>query len=618
LARLDEISSTEKLLNLIRGKAVKSADPPEEKPAQAPPKNAHKGFIKTLSFRRKLTVGLDVGPDELKLAAVEEVGDNPQLVDYIRIPYEPELAKNSPQFPRFLRSVLTDFCGSAKNVELWGIISSAHVETRYIRIPKVPSRQVANAVYWTYKKEVNFNENNDIFDFEVLGEITENGTHRMAVIAYSAPRNEVQALKSIILKTGYSLTGISIVPFAVQNLLRKKWMAADSDHICNLFIGSDWSRIAVFSEGNLILSRDIKSGEQSMVEAIREAISGLDTEGEAGGNLMEGVEKQAYRDAGEAQDIFNHFIGRALLNHQREESLPAADETFAMIKPALERIIRQVERTLQHYYLNFEHGTIDKIYISGDSSANHRIMDYIGEQLEAPIEVTDPFSDEISIADPVALPESQAERGAFVPAMGIALSSNETTPNFIHTYKDKAGVATAARFSRFVLGGAALLIALFIGAYFWQNRIIELKKVQRDQLQRQVDRYVPYVDQNLILQMLAQVQINRLKLEQNSRKYLGLALVGVVSSRTPENVRLLGLTAELGGITEKKGQKVSKTLKLEGVIFGNRLAFESDLAEYLLQLKKVPLFGKATVQKKTIDLVEDKEVLRFTAQLELI
>jgi type IV pilus assembly protein PilM len=618
LAKLDEISSTEKLLNVIRGKTGKPAAPPDEKPAQADSKSARTGLIKVLSFKKKLTVGLDIGPTELKLVAIEEFGDKPQLADYIRIPYEPEVDKSSPEFSRFLRSALADFCGSAKNIGLWGIISSARVETRYIRIPKVPNNQIANAVYWTYKKEVNFNDNNDIFDFELLGEVDENGARRLAVIAYSAPNNEVQTLKNIILKTGYPLTGISIVPFAVQNLLRKKWMAAESDHICSLFVGSDWSRIAIFSEGDLVLSRDIKSGEQSMVEAIREAISSPDTESEDSGSVMGGGEKQAYYDAGAAQNIFNHFIQRAPVSHDPDKSVPSAEETFEMITPALERIVRQVERTLQHFSINFKNEVIDKVYISGETSTNHRIRDYIGEQLGLPIEVTDPFSDEISIAGQVAIPESLSERGAFVPAMGIALSNNENTPNFIHTYEDKARMAMAERFSRLVLGGAGLLILLCIGAYFWQSRIIELKKVQRDQLQRQVDRFIPYVDQNLILQMVTQVQMGRLNLEQNSRKYLGMALIGVVTNRTPDNIRLLSMTTDLGQIPGKKNEKVSKTLKLEGIISGERLAFESTLAEYLLQLKKVPLFGQAKVQSKTVDLVEDREVMRFTAQLELI
>ena len=48
------------------------------------------------------------------------------------------------------------------------------------------------------------------------------------------------------------------------------------------------------------------------------------------------------------------------------------------------------------------------------------------------------------------------------------------------------------------------------------------------------------------------------------------------------------------------------------------MAFESSLADYLVQLKKTPLFSRASVQNKSIDLFEDQEVMKFTAQLDLI
>ena len=625
MAKHDEISSTEKLLDVIRGKGEKTPDDPSEvQPSPAPSKSIPASLIKKLPFKRKVTVGVDIGLNDLKLVAIGRTGDKPELLDYTCRPYEPDIKKNSPQFPRFLRSALTDFCGSSKNVEIWSFISSAQVETRYIRIPKVASRQISNAVYWTYKKEVSFNDNNDIFDYEILGDVVEEGVRRQEVIAYSAPKKEVQELKNIVLKTGYHLTGISIVPFALQNFLRNKWLATDAKNICNLFIGSDWSRIAIFSEGYLILSRDIKSGVQSMVESIREQIGSAQANPSEEGfdeeidSIEMGVEKPSYYDIDAAQKIFNQFIQEPAPNGNETHLETIKEDPFSMIVPALERIVRQVERTLQHYALNYKNEAIEKIFISGETSTNRAIINYIGSQLELPLEVIDPFGDEASLSDPVRIPESEAERGSYVPAIGIALSSNELTPNFIHTYKDKEETATAARFNKAVLGGVFLLIAICFGAYYWQGRIIKLKNIQRDQLQRRVDRFIPYVDENLILQMATQVQENRLTLEQYGRKYMGMALIGVVSTRTPANIRLLSMKADFGQISEKKGQDIKKNLILEGIVFGDRLAFESSLADYLVQLKKTPLFSRASVQNKSIDLFEDREVMKFTAQLDLI
>ena len=228
---------------------------------------------KVIPFKKKTIVGVDIGRNTLRLVAISQSTEKKmELLDYTIIPFEADLTKDSPQFSRFLKSALTTFCGSAKTTEIWSAISSAKVETRYVKIPKVPNKQIHNAVYWTYKKEVSFNEKTDLFDFEILGEITDDGVRRIEVICYSAPIREIQELKNIFERSGYPLTGISIVPFAVQNLLRTQWIDPGVKNLCNLFIGKDWSRIAVFSEGNLVLSRDIKAGIISMIETIREEV----------------------------------------------------------------------------------------------------------------------------------------------------------------------------------------------------------------------------------------------------------------------------------------------------------------------------------------------------------
>ena len=94
---------------------------------------------------------------------------------------------------------------------------------------------------------------------------------------------------------------------------------------------------------------------------------------------------------------------------------------------------------------------------------------------------------------------------------------------------------------------------------------------------------------------------------------------------TPENVKLLNLTVELGGIadpetSDKKAadKNEKKMLILEGVILGDRLTLESSLANYLVNLKKSPIVRQAKIQRQTVELFENTEALRFTAQLELV
>ena len=634
MARQDEISSTERLLDLIRSK---DGNDPESSDGSSPQSLAvglTASIKKVIPFKKKTVVGVDIGKNTLRLVAINQSAEKKmELLDYSIIPFEADLNKDSPQFSRFLKSALTTFCGSARAVEIWSAISSANVETRYVKIPKVPNKQIYNAVYWTYKKEVSFNERTDLFDFEILGEITDGGVRRIEVICYSAPIQEIQELKNIFDRSGYPLTGISIVPFAVQNLLRTQWIDPEAKNLCNLFIGKDWSRIAIFSEGNLVLSRDIKAGIISMIETIREevdqhpdGVAETPTAGEMTHAEMADIGKEASSDGDLASKLFQLLIQNpAEATEVFEGATIQKEEIFQMIQPALERVVRQVERTIEHYNLHYTREAVGKIFVSGQVCTNQEIVEYIGKQLDLPIEVIDPFKTAPAFLEKVAIPEAKGDRGGFVPAIGMALSDNSITPNFIYTHKEKQQLVTVLLLNRVAFGIIVLLLTFCVGINYWQGHLIKLKKGIQNQLQRQVDSAIPYVDQNLIIQMVAQKQQNITTLNRVGRRYMGVAVIREVVKMTPENVKLLNLTVELGGIEEPKtsdkkaaDKNVKKILILDGVILGDRLTFESSLANYLVNLKKSPIVRQAKIRRQTVELFENTEALRFTAQLELV
>ena len=154
---------------------------------------------------------------------------------------------------------------------------------RHLVIPKVPDDQVANAVFWNFSKLAQVNERDAIFDFNILDEIEEDRQKKLRVATYAAPRKEIEELKTLLSDIGFSPKGISIIPFAVQNMFRVGFIETAANHICTLFIGRDWSRIDIFADGDLVLSRVIKTGINSIVEEIRSSFN--DRPGRSGSNF---------------------------------------------------------------------------------------------------------------------------------------------------------------------------------------------------------------------------------------------------------------------------------------------------------------------------------------------
>ena len=636
MVKQDEISSTERLLELIRTDS--DADIEESDKSSRKHAGGLKSYArKSISFRKNITIGVDIGYDDLKLVKLRRQSDRShELLEYARVPFDPEIPRESPDFHRFLRPTLLEFCGSDKNADMWCTISSARVETRQFRIPKVAARQVHNAIYWTYQRESAFDEEEKLFDFEILGEVKDEQPSKLDVLAYTVPRDEVLALRNMFARAGFPLSGISIVPFAFQTLMRSQRVEAIDQYVASLYIGRDWSRIDIFREGNLTLSRGIKAGVRTMMEALQKEIEGtrkglslVKSPNEDVGRIR-AVKKKLKLDLISAQQhFFGHFDSSGDSDAQRQQLDIDENKVFQMIRPALERLVRQLERTIRHYALNFENAKIGKIYISSGATPHQRILNYIGEELGMPTEVLNPFQTSSNFLPLVPIPDSVSEQSSFAPAMGMGLADNSRTPNFLFTYKDKRKADCNRLVNRAVFALFALLMIVCVGFSFWQEQILQEKETQKVRLTQHLEQYNLRVDQNLILKLVEQIRQKNKSDKEIGQKYLNLAVISEVVDLTPPNVRLLSISTRLGPLQKKTPPKdakktkagppaASKVLIIEGIVQGDRLTLESTLAGYLMELKNSPLFDQPDISTKSFEYSGNNEVLRFKARLNLV
>ena len=631
MTKYDEISSTERLLELIRDN--KKSD---YKPSTADPQGTVSQHLRNLlniplRFRKAISIGIDLGHDDLKMIKIRRVSDHKfRMLDFVRFPYDPDISRESPKFHQFLKPILINFCGHSKNIKIWCTIPSARVETRQVRIPKIHSKLIPNAVFWSYQKISPFSEKESLFDFEIIGDVEEDDQHKIDVMAYTAPKSEIIDLRDLFSKVGFPLAGISIVPFAFQSLLRTGRVNTDELHISSLYIGRNWSRIDIFSAGNLVLSRGIKAGVKTMLEALRTEIEGnlfklsIARSPTKDAARIHAIKKKLRNELEQAQQLFfgEGYDTDGELPEERQRLLKE-NRLFKMILPALERLVQQVERTLRHFAMQYENAKVGKIYISSGVDPHKRILEYIGNELGIVSETLDPFAETPNFFSMVPNPENVSERSAFVPAMGMALSRNELTPNFLYTYKDKQKDVSSQRTNRAVFACFVLLMALCVGVSFWQNRQVEAKEFELMQLRQQLDGFTVRVDKNLIVKLVNESQTKLRAVKETGEKYFPIAVISEIADLTPDSVRLISITTRVSTPLDKTASKTGNTgekgiLVLDGIVQGNRLVLESTLAGYLTELGNSPFFDQLQISKKSFEPYQNEEGLRFTAQLNLL
>jgi type IV pilus assembly protein PilM len=620
VARLNDITSTEKLLKVIRNRKAEASIPAGEGSAERlPPKTGRfkiplPGLI---SLQKSSTVGIDIGHDYLHLVrVVKTTGGKWELIDRRRFALPPNMSRDAPEFSSFLKSSLASVCDSAIQSDLWVNMSTGKVDVRHIRIPKVPRKQIANVVYWTVKKETPFDEKEMLLDFETQGEVIDQGIAKLAVMVYTAPRREIEALKALFSRIGRPLTGISIIPFAVQNLFRTAWIPTHEGTVANLFIGNDFSRIDIYCADKLAMTRGIKAGMSSMVEALVDRFNELKRDAAASALTIEQGRK-IIRSLG--PDSPSLEAGDAGFEFRKED-------IFEMMRPALERLTRQVERTFEHYAVTMPGERIVRIYLSGVVNLYQPIVDYVGSQLGIAGAVLNPLNEQDSAAcrdggDDLCV----SERIAFGPALGLALSDKQHTPNLMFTYKDKEREASVVRINRAVFAAFMVSVVVCAGIFLFQNYAVAEKKETIAGIERQTARIGQPVDRNRLLQMAAKVAQRRQLSRSYADRYLGMVLISELTALTPANIRFTDLKINFGpaqtGDASKQTKDVPKArieeVTVEGLILGERTLFEASLASYTMALDASPLFRQVSIQKSTVGPYIKDEALHFILNLKV-
>ncbi|HMK42507.1 MAG TPA: pilus assembly protein PilM [Dissulfurispiraceae bacterium] len=624
-AKNDDATSTERLLDVIRGKTEEPPSPIREREEPERQSTFHrkerpkitipKINIPQVRFPSKAqlapssssgNIGINIGPRAITLVKAARSQGRWEAVAQKSVPIPSDLDKGSDAYANFLKETISPFCGRAKT-ETWAVMPSTQVDVRIIRVPKVADKHLATTVLWTLKKEVEINEHDYFFDFKVLEEVQEKetGARKLDVMCYFAPLAEVERFKKLFADIGVPLSGLSTPSLAVQNIFANDVMPLPERQNACLYIGENHSRIDLYSDRELVLSRDIKTGLKSMLHLLMEA------------NRPDG---RMSPDEAE-KTLFAHLEGR----ENGEEAVTL--DIGSIIHPAIERLVRQIDRTIQHFVNSMGHDRVERMHVSGVVPLNKNIVDYMGTQLGIPSVPFDPLKQ--------AMPtENAAGRAVFISAFGMALSSNGNTPNFLFSYKDKQKAAHVKKFNQAILAGlvAMVLICGSVMLFEWQGAA--RKQAELSPIERQLQS-APLVTREMVSERLAKSSQKQQGYAAFSKRYAAMAVLSEVAARTPEAVGLTSLNfdadgkgkptgAEKGGGAAKAAgsdkpgapeKASSPAIVLEGVITGSQDMLDAALASYVMKLRASPMFSEVVVTTSKIDTSRKDTFLSFVLNL---
>ena len=571
-------NSTEKLLDVIRGVNRKK---PEINVPTAPPKIEPVNLKKIK--KKALNLGVLLNPEDITL--VLSSNKQKRLIKWATFELPDELGIEDKGFALFLESRLEAFTEGLKGIPTWCTIDSAKLKLRNITIPDVALPKIANAAFWGLKKEVEFDADQEIFDFEIIGDRLVQDVKRKNLLAFTIEKTQVNQLKTLFSKAGFNLKGITTIPFALQNFIHSQHLQMLDSPFTIVNISRKSSEIVCFSNTSILLTRIIRTGSYNLV------------------------------------DNFIKFPDNSVVKYL--SSLKSIQsEGFLKIKLSCERLIEKIVRTSEYCSQNFaDNVPMKNFFFIGETADCDPFMELTANTTLTNVERFDPVFDTLpgSVSGPY--PENAYERGLITTAFAISLSSNDYTPNFLLTSADKLNKKKKQNLN-IAASIIFVLILIFCTAFeSWQGFAKKREMTKLDEIVLLKKNFNPNINQESMVKMISRAE-QKIKLRnQYISNYFPLAVINEICSNTPANISISSLEADFSDQNKKKneGEQNAKEILAKVLIIGSvEINSDSDFTEYILNLGNSKIFGDIEVLQKNIDDDGNDKLLKFKVSVEII
>lgn len=380
-------------------------------------------------------IGIDVGASTIKAVEIEVP---PTGAPVLR---KTNLVKTSEGIKKALSGM------SAKEARVIGVVDCPVSCVRYITVPVMSSKELAEAIKWEAKDKIPFPLDKAIVDFEVCEEMEEAGVKKLRVKIAASPSETIDNFLRLLSEV--SIEPISLIqpPIAFEHLSRRLNFKSEQA-IAIIDIGCEVTTINIIKNSLLKFHRKMPSGSSLITKA------------------MIGT--------------FNFEEGRIEINEENAEKIklqygiPKEDATFngkklaaaqlrSLIRPALERLLNEIERSLEYYRHESDGDRVSSIILCGGGAQLKGLGEFLQESLGVSVSGISHLEG-INVAKGALKDMAQAQPGRYAVALGAALSEGKEINLLPKELKEKTKrTIERAGIEAVVAAVVAILILTYIG-----------------------------------------------------------------------------------------------------------------------------------------------------------
>ncbi len=355
----------------------------------------------------KEVVGIDIGNYSVKMVQMKRSFDLWSLEKYAEvIATNPDQAETTPIEKRQLavnaiKKIINEQKITAKDAIT--SVSGNSVIVRYVKFPKLTQEQLSKTIQFEAEPFIPFPIQDVNISFQILGDVIEDGSHKMETILIAAKKEIIQNKLDILMDAGLRPVVVDVDSFAIENLLS---VNSPEEELKNVYlvinIGTATTNISIIENGTSRVVRDVFIASSSFTKAIQRNLQ-ID-----------------WKQSEEKKLKF----GILVTTEEKEKALTDGNDeaiqlSTILISPARE-LVAECQRSIDFYQTqSLTEKTINKVYLCGGGGKLKGLGNYIESQIHIPVEIYNPFS-KIAVTDALTSGANATKFSQYAVAVGLA------------------------------------------------------------------------------------------------------------------------------------------------------------------------------------------------------
>jgi type IV pilus assembly protein PilM len=341
-------------------------------------------------FRRQESyVAIDIGSNSIKMLEVRTLSDQLELLNWGSIPtpasaIQSNMVSEPDRVAEAVKALL-----EAKGVRAKKAVTAVPgpaVMIKRVTLPAQSPQETENTIMFEAGNFIPEELDNVNLDYQVIDTKTE--SKEMEVLLAAAKKDIVGSYAETLRSAGLLPVVVDVDYFALDNLYELNYDPVADQVVALVNIGARYSSINILKSGRSTFTGDVPVGGRDITEALT-------------------------RDLGvSAEEAERLKTGKG--------GTTDPEQLTMALGPAVDALIEEIHYALSFFWTAATDERIDMLYLSGGAAQTPELAQRLAERVEAPVEVTDPFS-RIALSPAIDAGALQRRASEFAVALGLSV-----------------------------------------------------------------------------------------------------------------------------------------------------------------------------------------------------